>query len=107
MNVHQTESRLLTEFLPDVAKLAAIFRSYGIKLFLSINYASTMEIGGLETADPLDPNVRDWWRMAASAVYEAVPDFGDFWSKPIRRTGRDHSATAEIMQTEPICWLKR
>ncbi|WP_342561035.1 alpha-glucuronidase family glycosyl hydrolase [Paenibacillus sp. FSL R7-0345] len=104
VNVHQTESRLLTEFLPDVAKLAAIFRSYGIKLFLSINYASTMEIGGLETADPLDPNVRDWWRMAASAVYEAVPDFGGFLVKADSENrpgpfsyGRDHADGANML----------
>ncbi|MBD0383626.1 alpha-glucuronidase family glycosyl hydrolase [Paenibacillus sedimenti] len=82
VNVHKYESMLLTqEYLPDVAKFAAIFRSYGIKLFLSINYASPLEIGGLSTADPLDPAVREWWRGKAAEVYAAIPDFGGFLVK--------------------------
>ncbi|WP_415841004.1 alpha-glucuronidase family glycosyl hydrolase [Paenibacillus typhae] len=104
VNVHQTESRLLTDFLPDVARLAAIFRSYAIRLFLSINYASTMEIGGLETADPLDPDVREWWRMTAAAVYEAIPDFGGFLVKADSENrpgpftyGRDHADGANML----------
>ncbi len=104
VNVHQIESRLLTDFLPDVTRLAGIFRSYAIKLFLSINYASTMEIGGLETADPLDSDVREWWRRAASAVYEAIPDFGGFLVKADSENrpgpftyGRDHADGANML----------
>ncbi|MRN52059.1 alpha-glucuronidase family glycosyl hydrolase [Paenibacillus monticola] len=104
VNVHQVESRLLTEFLPDVAKLAAIFRGYAIKLFLSINYASTIEIGGLLTADPLDSTVREWWRAAASKIYAAIPDFGGFLVKADSENrpgpftyGRDHADGANML----------
>lgn len=104
VNVHRVESRLLTEFLPDVAKLAAIFRSYAIKLFLSINYASTIELGGLLTADPLDSNVREWWSAAASEIYAAIPDFGGFLVKADSENlpgpftyGRDHADGANML----------
>jgi len=104
VNVHQVESRLITEFLPDVAKVADIFRAYAIKLFLSVNYASTIEIGGLETADPLDSAVREWWKAAASKVYEAIPDFGGFLVKADSENrpgpftyGRDHADGANML----------
>lgn len=104
VNVHRVESRLLTDFLPDVSKLAAIFRQYAIKLYLSINYASTMELGGLSTADPLNPSVREWWREAAAKVYEAIPDFGGFLVKADSEHrpgpftyGRDHADGANML----------
>lgn len=104
VNVHRVESRLLTDFLPDVSKLAAIFRQYAIKLYLSINYASPMELGGLSTADPLNPSVREWWREAAAKVYEAIPDFGGFLVKADSEHrpgpftyGRDHADGANML----------
>ncbi|ALP36989.1 alpha-glucuronidase [Paenibacillus sp. IHB B 3084] len=79
VNVHQVETELITDkFLSDVARLAAIFRAYGIQIYLSINYASPMQLGGLTTADPLDPGVAEWWRAKAREVYAAVPDLGGF-----------------------------
>ncbi|NOU64001.1 alpha-glucuronidase [Paenibacillus sp. LMG 31461] len=81
VNVHKVESKLITEFLPDVAKLAAIFRKYAIKLFLSVNYASPIEIGGLTTADPLDSDVRQWWKAKTADVYAVIPDFGGYLVK--------------------------
>ncbi|OAS23463.1 alpha-glucuronidase family glycosyl hydrolase [Paenibacillus oryzisoli] len=81
VNVHKVESKLITEFLPEVAKLAAIFRKYAIKLFLSVNYASPIEIGGLTTADPLDSDVRQWWRDKTADVYAVIPDFGGYLVK--------------------------
>ena len=79
VNVHKYETRLITnEYLPDVAKIAGVFRDYGIKLYLSINYASTIEIGQLETADPLDMYVRKWWKEKAKEIYSVIPDFGGF-----------------------------
>ncbi|MBP3964615.1 alpha-glucuronidase family glycosyl hydrolase [Paenibacillus lignilyticus] len=79
VNVHSQESKLITdEFLPDVAKTAAIFREYGIRLYLSVNYASPMELGGLSTADPLAPEVAEWWHGAAKNIYRYIPDFGGF-----------------------------
>lgn len=104
VNVHRVESRLLTEFLPDVAKLAAIFRAYAIKLYLSINYASTIEIGGLSTANPLDSAVREWWSNVASDVYAHIPDFGGFLVKADSENrpgpftyGRDHADGANML----------
>lgn len=70
VNVHRRESLFLTErYLNDVAKVAAEFRAYGIRLFLSANYASPIEIGGLRTADPLDAQVREWWNIQTAKVY--------------------------------------
>lgn len=104
VNVHRVESRLLTEFLPDVAELAAVFRAYSIKVFLSINYASTIEIGGLSTADPLDAEVREWWSGVTSQVYAAIPDFGGFLVKADSENrpgpftyGRDHADGANML----------
>lgn len=82
VNVHQFETLLITEkYIKDVIKLNEIFRGYGIKLFLSINFASTMEIGNLATADPLDENVRQWWKDKADYIYSNIPDFGGFLVK--------------------------
>ncbi|WP_235864063.1 alpha-glucuronidase family glycosyl hydrolase [Sutcliffiella halmapala] len=79
VNVHEIESKLITsEYLPDVAEIAGIFRSYGIKTFLSINYASTIQLGGLDTADPLDSRVREWWKEKTAEVYNYIPDFGGY-----------------------------
>lgn len=79
VNVHKTETQLITSrFLPDVAEVAGIFRRYGIALFLSVNYASPIELGGLDTADPLDSRVRAWWKEKAAEIYGHIPDFGGF-----------------------------
>ncbi|NNU85202.1 alpha-glucuronidase [Geobacillus sp. BMUD] len=79
VNVHKLETKLITEeFLPEVAQVADIFRMYGIKLFLSINYASPVEIGGLSTADPLDRDVQRWWKETVARIYRYIPDFGGF-----------------------------
>jgi len=77
VNVHKLESQLITErFLPEVAEIAAIFRKYAVKFFLSVNFASTMDIGGLNTADPLDEKVGNWWKEKIAEVYRYIPDFG-------------------------------
>ncbi|WP_217698382.1 alpha-glucuronidase [Streptacidiphilus griseoplanus] len=78
VNVHATETRLLTDRLGDVAALADVFRPYGIRVHLSVGFASPVVLDGLPTADPLDREVRAWWAEAAGRVYRAVPDFGGF-----------------------------
>jgi len=79
VNVHQTETKLITdEFLPELSEVASIFRAYGVKTFLSINYASPIEIGGLPTADPLDSKVKQWWSNITHRIYQFIPDFGGF-----------------------------
>lgn len=82
VNVHKIETKLITpELLPDVARVADVFRDYGITLYLSINFAAPIEAGGLETADPLDPDVRQWWKDRAADIYRYIPDFGGFLVK--------------------------
>ncbi|WP_416151936.1 alpha-glucuronidase family glycosyl hydrolase [Salipaludibacillus sp. HK11] len=79
VNVHQVESKLIThDYLPDVKRVAAIFRAYGVSTYLSVNYASPIEIGGIDTADPLDNRVKDFWKQAAETIYSYIPDFGGF-----------------------------
>ena len=77
VNVHALESKLITkEFLPEVSEIAGIFRKYGITLFLSINYASPITLGGMDTSDPLDEDVKAWWKKQLAEVYDFIPDFG-------------------------------
>ncbi|MGG6312735.1 alpha-glucuronidase family glycosyl hydrolase [Paenibacillus macerans] len=105
VNVHRIETKLVTEeFLPEVAKVADIFRAYGIKLFLSINFAAPMELDGLTTADPLDQDVADWWRRRTADIYRAIPDFGGFLVKADSENrpgpftyGRDHADGANML----------
>ncbi|CAM3903748.1 alpha-glucuronidase family glycosyl hydrolase [Lederbergia lenta] len=104
VNVHKVETTLITDLLPEVKKTAAIFRKYGITLFLSINYSSPIEIGGLTTADPLDQDVQAWWAEAAKNIYTQIPDFGGFVVKADSEHrpgpftyGRDHTDGANML----------
>lgn len=105
VNVWEVETYLITEkFLPKVAQIADIFRDYGIKLFLCINYASPIELGKLDTADPLDENVREWWKDKVAEIYDYIPDFGGFVVKADseHRPGpfsydRDHADGANVL----------
>ncbi|WP_347082968.1 alpha-glucuronidase [Enterococcus gallinarum] len=79
VNVHEVETRLILESnLPDVKILNDIFASYGIKTFLSINFASPKKLGGLQTADPLNQEVIDFWETTIAKIYQVIPDFGGF-----------------------------
>lgn len=81
VNVHQEETRLIKDRLEIAENLAGIFRDYGIKVFLSINFASPIQLSGLSTADPLDEKVREWWRQVVVEIYQRIPDFGGFLVK--------------------------
>lgn len=82
VNVHNIETKFITdEYLEQIAKFADAFSAYGIKTFLSINFAAPMELGGLATADPLDEEVKEWWKEAAQKIYHYIPDFGGFLVK--------------------------
>ena len=78
VNVHEHEARLLTDDLGDVVRIAAVFRRWGIRVHLSVSFASPITLGGLSTSDPLDQDVAHWWVRAAARVWEAIPDFGGF-----------------------------
>ncbi|GCE76230.1 xylan alpha-(1-_2)-glucuronosidase [Cellulomonas biazotea] len=104
VNVHRTEARLLTDGLPDVARLAALFRPHGIRVFLSVSFAAPITVGGLPTSDPLDPDVQAWWAQRAADVYAVVPDFGGFVVKADSEGqpgpfayGRDHADGANLL----------
>jgi alpha-glucuronidase len=105
VNVHQVESKLITkELLPHVAEIADIFRSYGINTYLSVNYASPIEIGDLNTADPLDSEVQAWWSEKVAEIYEYIPDFGGFIVKADSEHrpgpftyGRNHADGANLL----------
>lgn len=81
VNVHQTEARLLVDQLTELADLADIFRRFGIALFVSVDFAAPLSVGGLNTADPLDTNVEHWWTELTARVYRAIPDFGGYLVK--------------------------
>lgn len=80
-NVNASPKMLSTEYLKKVAVLADRLRPYGIKTFLSINFASPMALGFTDTADPLNPAVQDWWVEKADEIYRLIPDFGGFLVK--------------------------
>lgn len=80
-NVNASPEILSADYLQKVRKLADVFRSYGIKVYLSVNFASPMELGGLSTADPLDEEVACWWKEKVREIYGLIPDFGGFLVK--------------------------
>jgi len=80
-NVNANATILTKAYLLKVAALANVFRPYGIKVFLSARFSAPMEIGNLKTADPLDPNVQQWWKQKADEIYTYIPDFGGFLVK--------------------------
>ncbi len=80
-NVNASARFLTPEYLPKVQALANVFRPYGIKVFMSINSAAPRILGGLTTADPLDPKVRQWWMDKTKEIYAVIPDFGGFLVK--------------------------
>jgi len=75
-NVNASAQSLTPQYLAKAAALAGVMRPYGIRIYLSARFSAPMEIGGLTTADPLDPQVRRWWRDKVSEIYRAIPDFG-------------------------------
>lgn len=79
VNVHQKESYFITDtYIRDVKHLAEIFRSYGLTLYLSVNYAAPIEVDWVDTADPLNEQVREFWKQTADLIYEHIPYFGGF-----------------------------
>ncbi|WP_127132776.1 alpha-glucuronidase family glycosyl hydrolase [Pseudoflavitalea rhizosphaerae] len=80
-NVNANALILTPEFLQKVKALADVFRVYGIKTWLTARFSAPIEIGGLKTADPLDPAVREWWKKKVDSIYQLIPDFGGFLVK--------------------------
>ncbi len=80
-NVNANAQILSPEYLKKVAAIAAVFRRFGIKVYLSAHFSAPMELGGLQTADPFDDGVKDWWRTKVDEIYRLIPDFGGFLIK--------------------------
>lgn len=82
VNVKQAASYMITDrYFAKLAELGEIFAGYGIRLFLSLNYASTIEIGGMDSADPLDEGVISWWKDKMAEVFKKIPALGGFLVK--------------------------
>ncbi|WFE40864.1 alpha-glucuronidase [Micromonospora sp. WMMD998] len=104
VNVHDTEARLLTDRLDDVAEIADVLRPYGVRVHLAVTFAAPVVLGGLPTADPLDDRVRAWWVAATQRVYQRIPDFGGYLVKADSEGrpgpftyGRDHAEGANLL----------
>ncbi len=80
-NVNADPRTLQPDFLPQLERVAAVFRPWGIRLGLAANFASPKDIGGLDTFDPLDPAVMTWWKSKIDEIYQQIPDFGGFVMK--------------------------
>lgn len=80
-NVNANARSLKTDYLVKTAALANVLRPYGIKVYLTARFSAPREIGGLKTADPMDPNVKEWWNQKINEIYELIPDFGGFLLK--------------------------
>jgi alpha-glucuronidase len=80
-NVNANAQILTPVYLRKVRALADTFRPWGVRVYLSAKFTAPIEIGGLKTADPLDPAVRAWWRAKADEIYRSIPDFGGFLVK--------------------------
>ena len=80
-NVNASVEILSDKYLAKVKALSDIFRPYGIRVYLSVNFASPMKLGGLDTADPMDEKVAEWWKRKVHEIYSLIPDFGGFLVK--------------------------
>ena len=80
-NVNASALFLTPRYLPKLTALADAWRPYGIRLYISARFSAPRDIGGLDTADPLDPRVQAWWQAKADEIYAAIPDFGGFLVK--------------------------
>ncbi len=103
-NVNADVHILAPDNLRKVAALADVWRPYGVRMYLSANFAAPARLGGLPTADPLDKGVADWWKAKADEIYGFIPDFGGFLVKansegqPGPKTyGRSHAEGANVL----------
>ncbi|WP_312285401.1 alpha-glucuronidase [Chryseobacterium gleum] len=103
-NVNASPSMLREDYLKKVKVLADIFRPYGIKVYLSVNFSSPKVLGGLQNSDPLNKDVQKWWKDKAAEIYKLIPDFGGFLVKANSEGqpgpqdyGRTHADGANMM----------
>lgn len=80
-NVNATPEMLRRDYLERVAEIADIMRPYGVRVYLSVNFSSPAQLGGLPDSDPLRPEVQEWWADKVAEIYGLIPDFGGFLVK--------------------------
>jgi alpha-glucuronidase len=105
-NVNASPLILTRPYLAKAAALADVFRPYGIQIFLAPRFSIPIEMGGLPTADPLNPDVAAWWKQTVDTIYEYIPDFGGFLVKANSEGqpgphdyGRTHADGANMLAT--------
>jgi alpha-glucuronidase len=103
-NVNADARAIAPDFIAQVARIAEVFRPWGVALALSIDFSSPMKIGGLDTFDPLDPRVAAFWKARVDDIYRAIPDFGGFVLKADSEGrlgpsayGRTHADAANVV----------
>lgn len=103
-NVNANALILTNSYLTKVAALANAFRPYGLKVYLTARFSAPIEIGKLKTADPLEAEVREWWKKKIDSIYTFIPDFGGFLVKANsegqpgpQNYGRDHADGANML----------
>lgn len=105
VNVKDQATYMITDkYFGKLKRMSEIFALYGIRFFMSLNYAAPVELGELQSADPLDPEVRDWWKDRMKTVYEAIPLLGGFLIKADSEGrpgpftyGRNHAEGANML----------
>ncbi len=105
VNVKGAATWLITDrYLGRLGEMAQLFAGYGIRLYLSVNFAAPMEIGGIATADPCEEEVASWWKDCADWIYRYIPDFGGFLVKADSEGrpgpftyGRSHADGANVL----------
>ncbi|HEY4288833.1 MAG TPA: alpha-glucuronidase [Puia sp.] len=103
-NVNASPHILTAGYLARAGAIADVLRPYGVKTYLSVNFASPVSTGGLKTADPLDPSVIAWWKDKIKEIYKVIPDFGGFLVKASsegqpgpQQYGRSHADGANML----------
>jgi alpha-glucuronidase len=103
-NVNANPRMLARDFIPQIARIAAAFRPWGVRVALSVDFGSPKAVGGLNTFDPLDPGVAQWWKGTADALYREIPDLAGFVLKADSEGrvgpstyGRSHADAANVV----------
>jgi len=104
-NVNARSQILQADYLRKVAAIADTFRPYGVHVYLSARFSAPIELGGLKTADPLDPEVAAWWKKKLMRSTSSSRILAVFWSRPTARASPGRAPTIAITSTARTCWL--
>ena len=103
-NVNADARAITPDLIPQIARIADVFRPWGVSVALSLDFSSPMRIGGLDTFDPLDARVAAFWKARTDEIYRAIPDFGGFVLKADSEGrlgpsayGRTHADAANVV----------